>query len=318
VLSADANRILVVINMVGAAIIEASKDGKIFRVQNHPQPELFAGRRAGGAWPRREGFLVHLYRDPFFVSSSPSRGSSPLLAVDWEGNAAILPPPTVSGGGFELFALLPSPAGPGEKDRWYATLRKDGRDRVTTRYLEVTSLGGSDFAGRDLRRVQFEAALAPQSLSADGIGREGQDPDQAVNTEKAAVRRACASLIDLDPVAGAGVKDFMVRLRGPRGSDTWYISGSMPGSTSSSGSDGELAVLSAWLLPDGRVVALDESGRAAVAGIQGVVQFFEFKAPIAGAKFTNVAAASGIVVAAWEEGDFTEIRSAGVVVESLR
>ncbi len=326
VLTADSRSIVAAINGFGYARIEAAPpdqaagadgrgarrraragadaSGVAYRVVNAPMRGCMDGLTTAGAWPIEGGFLIQLYLDPF--SAAPGlAATAPGLAAAAPGGAApsdgtagaggaarlirigaiegesVLPCPAADEG-FELFALFPCRGADGAA-RWLGELRRDTRDSVELRFFEADS----PFAEtRPVGREAFESALSPKSLFAlQGL-------------EGAALRAAIAAL---------GPGNFLVRYRSPSGEDAWYLSG---------GRVEDSAQAWAWAIGSGRVIALSASGRLADAGSRAT-RTVELGSPAAGASYTALAAASGIVAAAWETGTFPKVDAAGLVIAPL-
>jgi hypothetical protein len=296
VLSSDGASIAVALNGWGVERIEAAPGGGSYRLVDGPAPERFAGLSTGGCWPYGGGFLVQLYRDPF-SAAVPEAGEAPaaasrLVFVDGSGAAPRLsagPFPPGIDPGFELFALLPSGSG------WFAELRKDEAARVRLRFfafddpLAYPAIGTAP--AREVSRAEFEAALKPRPLS-------------SLAGELGASLRSALDLLGKGP--------WVARLRSAEGDDTWYLS---PGDIEESSS------ALAWSLggSDGGVIALCAEGRLAFSDKAGKAELLQpLSAPVEGAAFTAVAAAGGLVVAAWEAGEFPYVAAAGIIVAPLR
>lgn len=326
ILTADARSIVAAVNGSGYARIEAAPpgegprkrgggatpggressggagrgraDGVAYRVVNVPLPSSFAGLTTGGIWPSGSGFILQLYRDPFFsgsggaaqgktagravnMSASTPKDEAPralLLEIGAAFGERALPCPE-AGEGFELFALFPS------RGRWLGEQRREGPDSVDLAFFEAEAPLGAGTA-RSVGREVFEAALAPLPLlSLQGL-------------EGAALRSALGAL---------GPGPFMARLRSAEGADAWYLSG---------GKAEDAAQAWAWSLGGGRVIALSSAGRLSVAGA-GPTRAVELGSPYGGASYTALACAGDIVAAAWEAGSFPEIAAAGLVIAPL-
>jgi hypothetical protein len=303
ILGADLSRIVAAVNGYGVAIVLPSPDGRAFNIGNLGAP--FGGLTTGGIWPFDGGFLVQLYRDPFseyppVPGGSASVEGASLYRVGPEGAISELP----LGGpqGYDLFALFPT-----ESKSWVAAFRKEAAGQAVTRFMRLGPPGASAEGGREISRAEFEAAIAPEPLSA-APGASGE-----------ALRRACATLAGAAPGSGTGpgasapergaapgaaaVPPVLARLRDARGLDRWYGVASA-----------ETREISAWAMADGRVLALDRSGELAAAGSAGEVGRLRIAAPVEGAVFVALASAGGLVAAAWEAGSFPEISAAGLVV----
>jgi hypothetical protein len=295
VVTSDGRSILAVVEGAGYARIEAAsfdakprplprsgsaKDGVAYRIVNIPFDSNFAGLKAAGAWPSGESFVIQLYRDPFDAESGGGglvAASIPLFRIDSSGAHAIDLPGIPDG--YELFALFPS------QGRWFGELRRDTKERVELSYFETDAPIGSSPA-KVLSRAVFESALAPKSLfSLQGL-------------EGAALRSGLAAL---------GKGPWMLRYRSAAGEDGWYLSEGRP-------EDAKQAW--AWSLGSGRVLTLSASGTLVDSGIRGTRKT-ELGSPCPGSVYTGLAAASGLVVAAWEAGVFPAIDKAGLVIAPL-
>ena len=290
VLSANGAEILVAVNRVGPLIIEPDSECRAFRVRGEPRPDPFSLLTAGGAWPRGDGFIVQLYRDPFTLPDATGNGRlGTIVSIDAAGSAQVLAasglvPETASG--FGLFALYPAPQG-----GWLAELRRDDPDRVQTRYLAAKD--PEDPAPAEIQRAAFETALAPRLLGS------------ATGTRGEALRHALAALLASE---GGPAGTVMIRARGADGSDQYYSAGA---------SVDDERTLYAWYLDDGRVLVMEPGGQAAIADSAGSSLSLSFAVPVAGAAFTAVAVCRRLVAAAWEAGDFPDLRAAGLVVRSI-
>lgn len=295
VLTADGRSILAVVNGAGWARIEtasfdakprtvsrsgAAKDGVAYRIVNIPFDSNFAGLKTAGAWPSAESFVIQLYRDPFDAESDGGglvAASIPLLRIDSSGAHAIDLPGIPDG--FELFALFPS------QGRWFGELRRDTKERVELSYFETDAPIGSSPA-RAVSRAVFESTLAPKSMfSLQGL-------------EGAALRAGLAVL---------GKGPWMLRFRSAAGEDGWYLSEGRP-------EDAKQAW--AWSLGSGRVLMLTATGTLIDSSIRGTRKT-ELGSPCPGSVYTGLAAASGLVAAAWEAGVFPAIDKAGLVIAPL-
>ncbi|HET7838845.1 MAG TPA: hypothetical protein VFL04_03735, partial [Rectinemataceae bacterium] len=168
VLTANGRLAMVAVNRVGISLIEPTADGSSFTLANRPAPEHFAQRTAAGAWPRGEGFLVHLYHDPFAPAGEGASASSALLALDRNGTARLLTEPGSEGEGgraqaSQLFAIYP-----GRDGDWFAQLRTEDSDRVEGRYLRISAPDAPERRETEISRSQFERSLQPQLLSQAG------------------------------------------------------------------------------------------------------------------------------------------------------
>jgi hypothetical protein len=313
VLTADGRSILAVVNGAGWARIEAaapevaasktgrrarrggSKDGLAYRVVNSPFAPDFAPLSSAGAWPVEDGFIVQMYRDPFaafvegksmeqkYAPARPAPGvhgdsARRILEIDSSSAVRVVDLPGLPDG-FELFALFPS------RGRWLGELRRDTNDAVELSFFETDAPIGSSPA-RAVSREVFESALAPKSLlSLQGL-------------EGAALRSALAAL---------GEGPWMLRYRSASGDDAWYLSEDRPE---------DAKRLWAWSLGSGRVLVLTTSGTLIDAGTGGTRRT-ELGSPLSGAEHTALAAASGLVAAAWEVGSFPAVDEAGLVIAPL-
>lgn len=302
VLSSDGRAITVAVNGWGVARIEcaparadgsSAEQGESYRIEGTPLPELFSGLSTGGAWPAKSGILVQLYRDPF-NETAPAQGAAKTAGArlifvggpSSDGTKALDPIGQMAGPGYELFALLPSGGS------WFAELRRDQSERVDLKFLALTDPliergtagnGSGASAVREIHRADFEAALKPRPL-ADLTGNQG-----------VALRAALASL---------GNHPWLVRLRSYTGEDSWYLSSGLPEDA-----------LSVYAWTDGKtIVALRSDGWMATADSSGAHALSRLSPPSGGASFVALTAASDLVAAAWEVGDFPNLDAAGIVV----
>lgn len=311
ILSADGRSIVAAVNGFGYARIEAehidaaaakmsrgrsrpgsAEKGVAYRVVNVPLRDVMEGLTTAGIWPIGGGFILQLYRDPFTdaplgaaiaggaVAPSGAAGARILEIGAIEGERVVDCP--LASDGFELFALFPSLGADGSMC-WLGELRRDAKDSVELRFFEADSLVAT---ARSVGRGVFESALSPKSIySPQGL-------------EGAALRSAVAAL---------GQGPFLVRFRSIEGLDSWYLS---------AGRADEAAQAWAWGLGFGRVIALSATGRLADAGARAT-RTMELGLPAKGASYTALAAASGLVAAAWETGSFPAIEAAGLVIAPL-
>jgi hypothetical protein len=317
VLTADARSIVAAVNAFGYARVETAAsggtasdggrgleaggaaargrttgggaDGVAYRVINVPLASSFAGLTTAGIWPADSGFILQLYRDPFFAAADDSAARATAAAAGAAAGTRIieigrtdgeraLPCPSAADG-FELFALFPS------RGTWLGELRRDDADSVDLAFFEADSPLGRA-ASRPVGRDVFESALSPLPLwSLQGL-------------EGAALRSALRAL---------GVGQFMTRLRSAEGEDAWYLSG---------GKAEDAAQAWAWSFGTGRVIVLSQSGALVDAG-RGPTRVVELGSPYPGATYSALAAAGGIVAAAWEAGSFPEVVAAGLVIAPL-
>ncbi len=284
VLSADGKAIAVAVNGWGVERIEASPDGRSYRIVDSPLRSAFAGLSTGGAWPMGGGFLVQLYRDPFAesaegVAAPPS--SSRLAFFGADGKAATAPDPYPTGdAGYEPFALLPA------SGKWFAELRKDAAERVDMKFYAFADPLSLEPRAAEIRRAEFEAALMPRPLSS------------LAGDAGAALRSALGAM---------GKGPWLVRLRSLSGDDLWYLS---------AGSAEESNKVFAWSTGD-RVAVLSPDGRLALSDSLGPGTLSSIAAPAEGASFTALAASGRMAAAAWETGSFPYISSAGIVLSPL-
>ena len=249
VLSSDGKVIAAAVNGWGLERVESSPDGSAYRLVSSPYCAGFAGLSTAGIWPHGGGFLVQLYRDPFAdtaaadasptgASSGAAAASASRLVFFGEGGAAataLSPFPKDTDAGFEAFALLPSDSG------WFAELRKDGPERVDSKFFVIDDPLAAAPALREIRRADFESALAPLSLSSlDGV--------------------LGASLRSALGLLGGG--PWLIRLRSGAGADRWYLSSGRAedanGAFAWSFADGAAGIL--VMSPDGRLVLSDGGG----------------------------------------------------------
>ena len=209
ILSSDGKAIVVAVNGWGVERIEASPDGRTYRLVDSPLPALFPGLCTGGAWPTGGGFLIQLFRDPF--GDPPPSGAvesgavearvpaSRLVFFDGAGGAATTPNPFPRDldPGFELFALLPAGG------TWFAELRKDAAERVDLKFLAIGDPLSLSGPVREIRRAEFEAALTPLPFSS------------LAGETKAALGSALRLL---------GKGPWLARVRSGAGEDRWYLS----------------------------------------------------------------------------------------------
>ncbi len=286
VVSANANMALVAVNRIGIALLVPSADGSSFTLANRPAPEHFARRTAAAAWPRGEGFLVHLYRDPFAAEGGTEALSSALLALDGHGTARLVLGPGAGDTGstgapaFQLFALFPVPDG-----TWLAQLRRDGASKVEQRYLRSTVPGGPGSQDSDIGRGEFERSLEPRPIA-----------------QAARLGSGAAALAPTLALAAGG--SYLARVRSDRGSDSWFFAGDRaeeaPGAT-------------AWISGEGSVIAITASGRGA-SSRDGAPVAFSLEPPVKGASFVAITAVGRFAVASWDAGDFPFVSCSGVVV----
>jgi hypothetical protein len=322
VLSSDGKVLLAALNGYGAVRIETSPAGGSYRLLP-TKVDSFAGLSTAGAWPAAGGFLVQLFRDPF-ASAMAGKGSGVPLTTEAGGEPAAArlaffgPDGAPSapelfaaeaGEGFELFALLPA------RGRWYAELRRETTARAELRFFELeappswgasTVVDSASFldaptadgaeqgpaaarAAAPIARSDFEASLRPRPLSSLA-GPSGE-----------ALRAALAAL---------GPGPWLARLKSAAGGDDWFLSSGAP-------EDAESAY--AWANGD-EVAALAMDGSLAVsAGGQAArrASLATGAALPEETAFTTLAAAGGLVAAAWEAGEFPTLSQAGLVIAAL-
>jgi hypothetical protein len=285
VLSSDGRSIVAALNGWGVARIEASPAGEAYRIVGSPLPSLFAGLTTGGAWPVKGGFLLQFYHDPFSDDSDAGPQSVALaptrLAFFDPGKDAArsLASPPGSDPGYELFALLPVGG------RWFAELRKDVSDRVDMRFLSLDDPLAAVRASAppEIGRAEFQAALQPKPLSA----LQGEDGKR--------LRAALSAL-------GAG--PWLVRLRSGDGVDAWFLD---------SGKPEDASPIYAWT-DSVSLLALRSDGWIAYSTAGGETGIASLPIPAPDGSFTALAATGRLVAAAWEEGEFPRLASAGLVV----
>ena len=297
VLSSDGKAIVVAVNGWGVQRIEASPDGRSYRLVDSPLPALFPGLCTGGAWPSGGGFLVQLFRDPFgeappacATESGAAAARVPasrLVFFDGSGGAVTTldPFPRDLDPGFELFALLPAGG------TWFAELRKDAAERVDLKFFAVGDPPTRSGTAREIRRAEFEAALTPLPFSS------------LAGETKAALGSALRLL---------GKGPWLARIRSGAGEDRWYLS---------SGKAEEAAPVFAWTYTEGaaaRVLALNPEGKLVRSDSLGEATISSLTAPVEGSGFTALAVAGNLAAAAWEAGDFPFISSAGIVLAPVR
>ncbi len=298
VLSSDGKVIAAAVNGWGLERVESSPDGSAYRLVSSPYCAGFAGLSTAGIWPHGGGFLVQLYRDPFAdtaatdasptgASSGAAAASASRLVFFGEGGVAataLSPFPKDKDAGFEAFALLPSDSG------WFAELRKDGPERVDSKFFVLDDPLAAAPALREIRRADFESALAPLALSSlDGV--------------------LGASLRSALGLLGGG--PWLVRLRSGAGADRWYLS---------SGRAEDANGAFAWSFADGAagILVMSPDGRMVLSGGGGARTLAPISPPVEGATFTALAAAGNMAAAAWESGEFPDISSAGIALVPLR
>ena len=291
VLSSDGRGIAVAVNGWGIEKVEASSDGRAYRLVDSHLPGIFSGLSTGGAWPLGGGFLFQLYRDPF---SDPAEAGASVTApasafrlvfFGREGMATTLDPfPPGRDAGFELFALLPAGG------TWFAELRKDAAERVDFEFFAIDDPLAASSSAREIHRADFEAALMPVPFS-DISGEVGTS-----------LRSALALL---------GTGPWLARIRSDTGEDRWYLS---------SGNAEEATKVFVWTSAgdSARVLVLGTDGRLALSDGRGEPVLTSIAAPVEGAAFTTLAAAGNIAAAAWEAGEFPFVSSAGIVLTPLR
>jgi hypothetical protein len=286
-----------------------------YRIDGRPLPGLFESLTTGGAWPVSGGFLVQLFRDPFTEATTTSGAAgvpqsgprseprSGGLVFLTSAGEALTPDPFAEAckGGYELFALLPSEKG------WFAELRKESASRVELKFLAIGDpLAGAGANGKtgapaagssngdaaaaaaatEVGRSRFEEALKPRAMSSLGSGE---------------ARLLATALRAL------GDGPWLVRLRSAEGRDSWLLSG---------GAAEEASAAYAWSGPEGMLV-LRSDGWIALAAEASATKIASLGEPVPGAAFTAVAAARGLVAAAWETGEFPGLSAAGLVIAPL-
>ena len=291
VLSSDGKGIAVAVNGWGIERVEASPDGRAYRLVDSHLPGLFPGLSTGGGWPLGGGFLFQLYHDPFSdsgeagVTVAPPSSATRLVFLDREGRATAIDPfPSGGDPGFELFALLPA------EGTWFAELRKDAAERVDFEFFAIDDPLAVPRSSREIHRAQFEAALTPLPLS-------GISGDLGVSL------RSTLALLGSGP--------WLARIRSDTGEDRWYLS---------SGNAEEATKVFVWVTAGdtARVLVLGTDGRLALSDGRGEPVLTSIAAPVEGAAFTTLAAAGNIAAAAWEAGEFPFVSSAGIVLAPLR
>jgi len=201
-----------------------------------------------------------------------------------EGERALaFPAAAPTAEGFELFALFPAVDSRGAA-RWLGEMRRDTADSVELSFFEADD--GLDGSARPIAREVFESALSPKKVSSLQ-GLDGKSLSSAL--------------------AALGTGPFLVRFRSSSGLDAWYLSG---------GRAEDASQAWAWSPSPGRVLALSASG-SLVDASAGSMRKFELGSPAKGASYTGLAAASGILAAAWEVGSFPKVEAAGLVIAPL-
>lgn len=265
-------------NRFGLNLLLPSPDGKAYKVLNRPLAET-ASQSAFGLWPRGDGFLLELYRDPFVDGAAKRSDEAPeLLLVSRDGKATTLS--RLGDPGEDLFSLVPAPGG-----TWFAELRSEQALGARLRYRAYATPENRG-SGKEVSRDDFEASLAPKPLSL-----------------APASLRAAASL-----VAASG--QVLVHARTAAGAEAYWLSGGAPELATE---------LLAWVGPEEEAsVAISRDGHGAVAK-GGDAQAFLLAAPAAGATFSSVSAlfGQGIVAASWETGSFPDVSASGLCVAPL-
>lgn len=219
------------------------------------QTELRA-LRVGGMWPSGEGFLIHLFHDPFTEDEAPagqSPASSLFMLTDGGLVSRSLPDSGAEPGStWNLFAFLPDP---NHKDGWLAQFRNSEGEQARSSYLRYASLGNGH-AGV-LTRVQFERALTPVPL-------------------RDAPKELRLAVLSLGEEAG---NSAIIRMADSGAAASWYSFGTDP----SSGRE-----IHAWRDGYGTVIALLQTGKYAIA-MDGVARVAELQIPREGAFWTGLA-----------------------------
>jgi hypothetical protein len=272
----------IALNRYGYALLEASPDNASYRLSSFPLSEASYLSMAD-LWPRKNGFLLELYRDPFAAAAParPAAAGQELFSIDEAGAAS--PLPRLGREGEELFALLPAGG------RWYAELRAETNEGARLRYLRLDApdLGQGKGAMCDIGRGDFERALEPRAI--------GGAPES--------LRSAAAAL-----APGA----LLVRARGGADAEGYWLSG---------GPLADAREASAWVSDDGKsALVVERAGEAAYVEA-GVCRRLSISAPAKGAALTASAVLSlgtrRLALVAWESGRFPSIEASGLIVLPL-
>ncbi len=213
--------------------------------------------RAGGMWPTGEGYLIHLFHDPFTDDEAHSAGQSPAssLFILSDGGlvARALPDSGAEPGStWNLFALLPDPR---HKGGWLAQFRNSEGEQARSSYLRYASLGNGH-AGV-LTRMQFEQALTPVPL-------------------RDAPKELRLAVLSLGEEAG---NSAIIRMADSGGAAAWYSFGTDP----SGGRE-----IHAWRDGFGTVAVLVPTGKYAIA-MDGMARVGGLRPPREGAFWTGLA-----------------------------
>ena len=280
--ASDSSLAAIALNRFGYALLEASPDNASYRLSSFPLSEA-SYLSAADLWPRKKGFLLELYRDPFAAAAParPTAAGQELFSIDEAGAAS--PLPRLGREGEELFALLPA------GERWYAELRAETKEGARLRYLRLDSpdLGQKKGAMCEIGRGDFERALTPR----------------AIRGAPESLRSAAAAL-----APGA----LLVRARGGADAEGYWLSG---------GPLADAREASAWVSDDGSsALVVERAGEVAyVSG--GSCRRFSIAAPAKGAALTAAAVLSlgtrRLALIAWESGSFPSIEASGLIVLPL-
>ena len=271
----------IALNRYGYALLEASPDGSSYRLSSLPLAEA-SNLSVANLWPRENGFLLELYRDPFATAASAGLASGrELFAVDGKGAATRLP--RLGKENEELFALQPAGG------RWYAELRAETKEGARLRYIALAApdAGPGGNEARDIGKAGFERALEPKAI--------GGAP---------AVLGSAAEAL----APGA----ILIRARDGADADGYWLSG---------GGLEDAREASAWLSEDGAsALVVERSGEAAyVSG--GSCRRFSIAPPAEGAVLTAAAllplGARSLALVAWETGSFPSVETSGLLVLPL-
>jgi hypothetical protein len=273
---------VIALNRYGYALLEASPDNASYRLSSLPLSEA-SYLSVADLWPRKKGFLLELYRDPFAdaAPARPTAAGQELFSIDEAGAAS--PLPRLGREEEELFALLPAGG------RWYAEFRAETKEGARLRYLRLDSPapGQGKTAMCDIGRGDFERALKPK----------------AIKGAPESLRSAVATL-----APGA----LLVRARGGADAEGYWLSG---------GPLADAREASAWVSDDeSSALVVERTGEAAyVSG--GSCKRFSIAAPAKGAALTAAAVLSlgtrRLALIAWELGSFPSIEASGLIVMPL-